>query len=185
MAGAGRLGPSAAAAHKIGRQASTWISTSVDSIANAAQILIAARLASEPAAARAVAGRTMMMGGAAGCVLGVALWFGRGRFTALFSDDPRVSSSLSLLPSPKCGKRVRLRLRGHARVAQVRENSSLVLKSSALLAPVAAIAYILDGIALGSSDFSFLARAMVNRPLAQIIKRLLPLGCVFTIGGVL
>ena len=96
MAGAGRLGPSAAAAHKIGRQASTWISTSVDSIANAAQILIAARLASEPAAARAVAGRTMMMGGAAGCVLGVALWFGRGRFTALFSDDPRVSSSLSL-----------------------------------------------------------------------------------------
>ena len=68
----------------------------------------------------------------------------------------------------------------------MRENSSLVLKSSALLAPVAAIAYILDGIALGSSDFSFLARAMVNRPLAQIsIERLLPLGCVFTIGGVL
>ena len=63
---------------------------------------------------------------------------------------------------PKCGKRSRLRLSRRARVAQVRENSSLVLKSSALLAPVAAIAYILDGIALGSSDFSFLARAMVN-----------------------
>lgn len=128
---AGRLGPSFAAAHKVGRQASGWISTSVDSIANAAQILIAARLASDPAMARAVANRTLVMGGAAGCVLGLALWFGRRRFISLFSNDPAVQ-----------------------------RNSSLVLKASAVLAPVAAVAYILDGIALGSSDFRFLAKAM-------------------------
>ena len=128
---AGRLGPSYAAAHKVGRQASGWISTSVDSIANAAQILIAARIATDQAAARAVANRTLVLGGVAGCVLGIGLWFGRRRFTSMFSND-----------------------------RDVQRNSSLVLKSSALLAPVAAIAYILDGIALGSSDFQFLAKAM-------------------------
>ena len=128
---AGRLGPAYAAAHKVGRQASGWISTSVDSIANAAQILIAARIATDQAAARAVANRTLVLGGAAGCVLGVGLWFGRRRFTSMFSNDP-----------------------------EVQRNSALVLKSSALLAPVAAVAYILDVIALGSSDFQFLAKAM-------------------------
>lgn len=128
---AGRLGPSYAAAHKVGRQASSWISTAVDSLANAAQILIAARIATDQSAARAVANRTLVLGGLAGCVLGIGLWLGRRRFISMFSNDP-----------------------------DVQRNAGLVLKSSALLAPVAAVAYILDGIALGSSDFRFLAKAM-------------------------
>lgn len=69
-----------------------------DSLAVAAQTLLARSLAAgQQAAARVVIGTTMRMSLALGCVLTAALALGADRVVALFSSDPAVLAVLAVL----------------------------------------------------------------------------------------
>jgi putative MATE family efflux protein len=129
---AARLGPVDLAAHQVAFEVWSFLAFGLDAIAIAGQALVGRALGAEDAAMARGAGRRMIeLGVAAGVVVGAAVVVTRGALPHVFTDDPAV---IALAP--------------------------FVLLWVALLQPVNAVAFVLDGILIGAGDMRFLAWAM-------------------------
>jgi putative MATE family efflux protein len=130
---AARLGTAQLGGHQVALQVWGMLALVLDSLAVPAQVYVSESLgAGDPAAARRLGARVMSMGLAAGVVLGLACAASSPVLPAVFSPDPAVQHQ--------------------ARVA---------LLICALQQPVAAIAFVLDGLVLGASGYRAMRRAMV------------------------
>ena len=131
---AARMGTVTLGSWQIASQIFLLLSLTLDSLAIAAQALVARHLgARDDASARRVSSRLLELGLLVGLALGVALYLGRGAIAGLFTDDPEV-----LLETTE--------LLGWLAIAQ----------------PVAALAFTLDGILIGALATRFLAISMVG-----------------------
>jgi MATE family multidrug resistance protein len=131
---AARMGVIELASWQIAMQIFLLLSLTMDSIAIAAQALVARhRGARDHPSARRVGNRLMELGVALGIVLGVVLFALRGPISALFTDDPDVEAAARTL-----------------------------IGWLALAQPVAAAAFTLDGILIGALETRFLAASMVG-----------------------
>jgi putative MATE family efflux protein len=129
---AARLGPVDLAAHQVAFEVWSFLAFGLDAIAIAGQALIGRALgAGDGAMARGAGRRMIELGVAAGVVVGAAVTAARDVLPHVFTDDPAV---LALAP--------------------------FVLLWVALLQPVNAVAFVLDGILIGAGDMRFLAGAM-------------------------
>ena len=149
---ASRLGTVDLAAHQIAFQLWSFLALVLDAIAIAGQAMIGRFLgAGAPEEAR-VAGRRMVQWGiVAGVVFAGVVLAARPRLVPLFTDDPAVE-------------------------ARARD----VLVVVAVLQPINAIVFVLDGILIGAGDLRYLAKGMalsglvVFLPLALVVLRLHP-----------
>lgn len=115
--------------HQIALQVETFLALVVDALAIAGQALVGSALgAGDPAAARATAERLLWWGRRAGLALGVAVVASAWVLPAAFSPD-----------------------------GGVRDQATAALVAVGLLQPVAAVAFVLDGVLLGASDDAFQA----------------------------
>ena len=160
---ASRQGTVPVAAHQVALQLWLFMALVLDAPAIAAQPMIGRLLgAGEADEARLVSRRLLGWGVVAGLGLAVAVLALRGVLPGLFSNDPRVEA-----------------LTGD------------VLWFVALLQPLNAVVFVLDGILIGAGDLRFLARAMlvslaVFVPLALAVAwRDLPLFALWGALGVL
>lgn len=129
---AARMGQVPLASWQIAMQVFLLLALTLDSVAIAAQALIALRLgAGEPEPVTAVGRRLMSWGTGLGLGLSVVLLVLSRPVTSIFSADPEVVSATAAL-----------------------------LVWLAIVQPLAAIAFTLDGILIGASDTRFLAVAM-------------------------
>ena len=129
---AARMGQVALGSWQITMQVFLLLALTLDSIAIAAQALVGLRLgAGVPRSATAVGRRLMWWGAALGVALGVLLLLLSRPIATIFSSDPEVISATASL-----------------------------LVWLALVQPLGAIAFTLDGILIGASDTRFLAVAM-------------------------
>lgn len=134
---AARMGTVELAAWQIAMQIFLLLSLTMDSIAIAAQALVATHMgASDALSARRVGDRLLELGFGFGVLLGIVLWMSRGAVASAFTSDPEV-------------ERAAAQLVGWLALAQ----------------PVAAAAFTLDGILIGALDTRFLAYAMVGSSL--------------------
>ena len=130
---AARLGAEVLAGHQIALQVGTLFTLSIDCLAIAAQALIGTTLgAGDVAEARALAVRMLRMGVIGGLVLMVAAWLMAAFGTGIFSTDPAVM-----------------------------HNARLALLMVGVLQVPNGIAFVLDGVLMGASDFRFLKWLMV------------------------
>jgi MATE family, multidrug efflux pump len=130
---AARIGTSSLGAHQIAFELYVFLALVLDAIAIAGQIIIARLLgAGDGAGAREAARRMIGWAVAAGIVFGVVLLAGTDLIPRAFSSDPRV----------------------WARAASA-------WPLFALMQPVAAAVFALDGILIGAGDTRYLAGAMV------------------------
>lgn len=124
------------------------LSLTLDAVAIAAQALVATHLgAGEGARARAVGERLVGLGVYVGAALGVVLFLAAPLLGGLFTQ-----------------------------AAEVEELATQLLIWVALLQPVGAIAFTLDGILIGASDTGFLAVAMVGATVVFVGSMLLLYG---------
>lgn len=131
---AARVDTVAVAAHQVAFQVWTFLALSLDAIAIAAQAMVGRFLgAMDPSQARRAARRMLEWGVVVGVVLGVGLAILRPLIVPLFTDDPRVQ-----------------------------DLADQVLLVVALMQPVNALVFVLDGILLGAGDAAYLAWAMVG-----------------------
>ncbi|MGZ8766206.1 MAG: MATE family efflux transporter [Acidimicrobiia bacterium] len=131
---AARVDTVAVAAHQVAFQVWTFLALSLDAIAIAAQAMVGRFLgAMDPSQARRAARRMLEWGVVVGVVLGVGLAILRPLIVPLFTDDPRVQ-----------------------------DLAEQVLLVVALMQPVNALVFVLDGILLGAGDAAYLAWAMVG-----------------------
>ena len=131
---AARIGTTTVAAWQVAMQLFLLLSLTLDAVAIAAQALIATHLgAGEPQRARAVGERLISLGVYVGVALGAILIVLSSFLAGLFTD-----------------------------AAEVETLATQLLIWVALLQPVGAIAFTLDGILIGASDTGFLAVAMVG-----------------------
>jgi putative MATE family efflux protein len=131
---ASRLGTVPLAAHQVAFQLWSFLALSLDAVAIAAQAMVGRLLgAGDADAARSAARRMVEWGVLAGAVLGGLVAVLRPVLAPLFSDDPAV---------------VDLTLQ--------------VLWVVALLQPLNAVVFVLDGVLIGAGDLHFLAGAMVG-----------------------
>ena len=131
---AGRLHTAAAAAHAIARQLAALWSIVCDSLAVAAQTLVAKQLSHEDVrAARETARHCLQLGLVLAAIVSLPVALGARTFAALFSSDPEVIGELAA-----------------------------VLPFIATLQLVAAPAYVFDGVFIGAADFVYLAQAMAG-----------------------
>jgi putative MATE family efflux protein len=131
---AARISTTAVAAHQIAFQVWTFLAFSLDAIAIAAQALIGRHLGADDAAeARRVARRMLEWGLLIGVLVGIGLAATRTLIVPLFTADPRV-----------------------------RALASEVLLVVAVMQPMNALVFVLDGILLGAGDAAYLALAMVG-----------------------
>lgn len=131
---AARMGTVTLGGWQIASQIFLLLSLTLDSLAIAAQALVARHLgAGDDASARRVSGRLLELGLLVGLGLGVLLFFGRSSIAGVFTDDPEVLATTERL-----------------------------LAWLALSQPVAALAFTLDGILIGALATRFLAVAMVG-----------------------
>ncbi|NHC47362.1 MATE family efflux transporter [Motilibacter sp. K478] len=139
-------GDVALAAHQVAGSVWSFLAFALDALAIAAQALVGHALGSgDPARARRVLRRTLEWGLVSGVVLGAAALALRGAYVPVFSSDPAVQDALS---------------------------SALVVV--ALLQPVAALVFVLDGVLIGAGDGRYLAVAgvvtlVVYAPLALAV----------------
>jgi putative MATE family efflux protein len=134
---AARLGTAQVAAHQIAFELWNALALALDAIAIAAQALVGRLLgAGDAAAARAATRRMIQIGLVFGTVVGLILLALRGVLPHAFSDDPLV-----------------LHL------------ATFVLLFAALLQPVNAVVFVLDGVLMGAGDMRYLAIAMVTAAL--------------------
>ena len=130
---AARLGAAQVGAHQIAFELWNTLALALDAIAIAAQALVGRLLgAADAAAARAATRRMVELGLAFGVVVGAVLLALRGVLPHAFSDDPLV-----------------LHL------------ASFVLLFAAVLQPVNAVVFVLDGVLMGAGDMRYLAVTMV------------------------
>jgi putative MATE family efflux protein len=145
-----RIGPTAVAAHLIAFEVWNLLAMGMDSLAIAAQALVGRYLgAGDTAGARQVSGRLLVLGGGASVVLGLLVLVLAPFVPGLFTPDPAVADLVTFL-----------------------------LIWVAVLQPVGAVAFVLDGVLIGAGDQRFLAVAMAGAAaaLAVAVAPVLPLG---------
>ena len=130
---ASRIGDAQLAAHQIAWQLWYFLALSLDAIAIAGQAIVGRYLgASDPATTRASARRMIEWGVVVGAAAGAAVFVLQPALAAIFTDDEAV-----------------------------REQLLDVLWSVALMQPLAAVVFVLDGILIGAGESKYLAVAMV------------------------
>ena len=147
MAGAvlARVGPDSLGAHQIAFQLFIFLALALDALAIAAQVLVGRALgAADSGAAQAVARRMCWWGLTAGIVLAVLLLGGGTVLPQVFSSD-----------------------------GAVLDRSAELWPIFALMMPVGAVVFALDGILLGAGDVRYLAAAMVFAALGVFLPILL------------
>lgn len=150
---AARLGPVPLAGQQIAYRLWGMLSLATDALAVPAQVFVSAGLGrGDRAAARQAARRTLVLGLAVGCGLGVVTASLALFAPAVFTADPLV-----------------------------RRAAVTGLLWSALTQPLAALAYVYDGVILGLGDYTAMRRAMIIAifafaPLACLVLRFHRLG---------
>jgi putative MATE family efflux protein len=130
---ASRIGDVELAAHQVAFQLWSFLALVLDAIAIAGQAIIGKLLgAGDADGARASARRMIEWGIAAGIVFGVAVVVLRTALAPVFSDDARVT-----------------------------DLAAQVLVVVAVLQPINAIVFVLDGVLIGAGDLRYLAGAML------------------------
>lgn len=130
---AARLGPAQVGAHQIAFELWSALALALDAIAIAAQALVGRLLgAGDVVAARAATRRMVEIGVVFGVLVGGLLLALRGALPHAFTDDPEV-----------------LRL------------ATFVLLFAAVLQPVNAVVFVLDGVLMGAGDMRYLAVSTV------------------------
>ncbi len=138
---ASRLGPTSVAAHQIAFQLWSFLALVLDAIAIAGQAMIGRMLGGgAPDEARIAARRMVQLGTGAGLVFGVVVLALRTVLVPLFTDDPNV---------------IRLGVE--------------VLVIVAVLQPLNAIVFVLDGVLIGAGDLRYLAKAMAVSGIAVFL----------------
>ncbi|MFL5844184.1 MAG: MATE family efflux transporter [Solirubrobacteraceae bacterium] len=129
-----RVGSASLGAHQIGYQLFIFIAFVLDAIAIAGQVIVGRRLgAGDAAGARAAARRMLELSVAAGVAFGAVLMALRGLAPRAFSDDP-----------------------------DVLERARTLWPLLALMQPVGAAVFALDGILLGAGEAGYLAWSMLG-----------------------
>jgi putative MATE family efflux protein len=145
---AARLGPVPLAGQQVAYRVWYLLSLSLDALAVPAQVYVSSALGTgDRAAARLAARRTLVLGLAAGVALAVVT-------AALAFGAPQVFTADSA----------------------VRHDAVIALLCAALTQPLAALAYVYDGVILGLGDYTAMRRAMVVAifafaPLALLVLR--------------
>jgi putative MATE family efflux protein len=130
---AARLGPAQVGAHQIAFELWNTLALALDAVAIAAQALVGRLLgAGDPVAARAATRRMIDLGLVFGAAVGLGLLALRDVLPHAFTDDP-----------------------------QVVQLASFVLLFAAVLQPVNAVVFVLDGVLMGAGDMRYLAVTMV------------------------
>jgi putative MATE family efflux protein len=130
---AARVDDAAVAAHQIAFQVNLLLALTLDSLAIAAQAMVGRFLgAGDAYDARAASRRMIELGIVAGIVIAVVVAVAAPFFPAVFSDDD-----------------------------SVRHLATEVLLVVAVLQPLAAVVFVLDGVLIGAGDQRYLARAMI------------------------
>jgi putative MATE family efflux protein len=130
---ASRLGTAPLGAHQIAFQLWSFLALSLDAVAIAAQAMVGRLLgAGDADGARSASRRMVEWGLLAGLALGALVALLRPVLVPLFTDDPAVA-----------------------------DLTRQVLWIVALLQPLNAVVFVLDGVLIGAGDLRFLARAMV------------------------
>ena len=130
---AARLGVTQVAAHQVAVQVWLFLSLVVDSIAIAAQNLVAVRLETDRREARRLSNRMLGWGFVWGLLLAAVFWLLRGVLPGWFTSDQSViAAAASLMPFV------------------------------AATQPLNSVVFVLDGIMIGATDFKFLAAAMTG-----------------------
>jgi putative MATE family efflux protein len=143
-----RLGPVALGGQQVANRLWYMLSLSLDALAVPAQVFVSASLgAGDAESARLIGRRTLWLGLLAGTVLGVVTAALALGVPDLFTSDPAVR---------------------HAAV--------IGLLCAALTQPAAALAFVLDGLILGISDYAAMRRAMILAigafvPVAALVLR--------------
>jgi putative MATE family efflux protein len=133
-----RLGPVTLAGQQVAYRLWYLLSLSLDALAVPAQVFVSAALGAGDAAAARLAGRrTLVLGLTAGTALAVITAMLALGAPAVFTDDPGV-----------------------------RHVAVVALLASALTQPLAALAFVLDGLILGIADYAAMRRAMILAILA-------------------
>jgi len=144
-AAAARMSLGSLGAWQITMQLFLFLSLVLDSVAIAAQALVGKHLgAGTRAEARAVSVRLMEWGLLIGLAAGLALYLGRAALASVFSNDAAVVASAASL-----------------------------IAWLAVVQPLSALAFTLDGILIGASDTRFLAKSMVVSSLAYAVVSVL------------
>ena len=132
-ASAARLGVTEVAAHQVATQVFFFLSLVVDSVAIAAQNLVAGNLTRDRKRARQLSNRMLVWGVAYGVLLAIVFWLLRDTLPTWFTPDRSViTMTVSLMPFV------------------------------ALTQPLSSLVFVLDGIMIGAADFKFLAVAMTG-----------------------
>ena len=132
-ASAARLGVTEIAAHQVAAQIWFFLSLVVDSVAIAAQNLVAVHLGRDRETARRLSRRMLVWGIAWGVVLAMLFWLLRDTLPGWFTHDRSVViTAASLMPIV------------------------------AISQPLNSLVFVLDGIMIGAADFKFLALAMAG-----------------------
>ena len=148
---AARISDDAVAAHQIAFQINLFLALSLDAIAIAGQAMVGRFLgASDPVQARAAARRMIEWGVVVGVAFAVVLVAVRPLLVPLFTDD-----------------------------LGVRHLALQVLWVVALVQPLGAVVFVLDGILIGAGDQRYLATAM----LASTLVGFVPAVIVVTVLG--
>lgn len=147
---AARLGPVEVAAHAVAFEVWNLLAMALDSLAIAGQALVGRYLgAGQPGEARAVGRRLLQLGVVGGAVVAVLVAVLASPISSVFSADPEVVALTGFL-----------------------------LLWVAVLQPVGAVAFVLDGVLIGAGDQKFLARSMLVAAsvLGAALVLVLPLG---------
>jgi putative MATE family efflux protein len=135
-----RIGTVDIAAQQVAFEVWSFLAFGLDAIAIAGQAIVGRSLgASDAALARGASRRMIEWGVVLGVAVGAAVLATRSLIPHLFSSDPAVIDLAAFL-----------------------------LVWVAVLQPVNAVAFVLDGILIGAGDMAFLARAMVGSTLAFV-----------------
>jgi putative MATE family efflux protein len=152
---AARISDTALAAHQIAFQVWIFLALPVDASASAGQALVGRFLGAEdPTGARSAAHRMLEWGVLVGIGFGVVLFLLRPLVIPWFTDDPAV-----------------------------RDLASQVLVIVALMQPVNAAVFVLDGVLIGASDSRYLAIAMAVAGIGVFLP--LALAVLLVDGGLL
>jgi putative MATE family efflux protein len=135
-----RLGPVTLAGHQVAYRLWYLLSLSLDALAVPAQVFVSSAIgAGDPAAAERIGRRTLLLGLATGVAFGVVTAALAFGAPDLFTSDPGV-----------------------------RHAAAVGLIASAVTQPLAALAFVLDGLILGISDYTAMRRAMILAILAFV-----------------